>query len=348
MHDPALPWLSQQTGTGQCVWLCDEHFYGFENQLPGGAQHIYICNRYDIVQRMQALQLQAVFSDFAEADLPGAINTLFYRVSKEKPVVHRALNIAAAKLAAGGQLHMCGLKSEGAKNYLDKAAQLLGCAKATRKHGLAYCASLTRHTSVESTLDDSHYPELRALAKAPQFASKPGQFGWQKIDQGSEFLLQTLAQQKLLKQTDSLLDLGCGYGYLALEACRSLLTDLPQRLVLTDNNAAALISAEYNSKQLHIAAEIVPGDCGDSVSGQFQTLLCNPPFHQGFALSQDLTERFLHSAARHLENDGSAFFVVNSFIAVEQKAKPYFAQQETLANNKQFKVIRLSRPRARA
>ncbi len=345
MNDPALAWLIAQPSTDLSVWLCDEHFYGAENFLPKGHDHFYVCNRYDIVQRMHAAGLNTVFSDFADADLPDTINTLYYRVSKEKPVVHRALNIAANKLTDGGRLHISGLKNEGAKNHLDKAATLLGCAKATQKSGLAYSASLVRQQPVHQALDDSNYAQLRPIAKAPHLASKPGQFGWQKVDQGSEFLLQTLAEHEALAHTQSLLDLGCGYGFLALTACQQLLPTTPAKITLTDNNAAALLSAGHNCQQLGVNAEIIAADCGDQVKDRFDTLLCNPPFHQGFGISQDLTERFLKSAAQHLQPDGHAWFVVNSFIPVEDKAKPYFAQQTTVANNKQFKVIHLSQPR---
>src|SRR5690606_9948663 len=74
--------------------------------------------------------------------------------------------------------------------------------------------------------------------------SKPGLFGWNKIDQGSEFLIQSLPAMlgTMPRPPASLLDLGCGYGYLTL-----MTKDLPlQGRVLTDNNAAALFTARHN------------------------------------------------------------------------------------------------------
>ncbi|MCP8898885.1 class I SAM-dependent methyltransferase [Gilvimarinus xylanilyticus] len=343
MNDPALQWLLQQPDSGTCVWLCDEHFYGHEHHLPRGEHHLYICNRYDITQAIQAAGRIALFSDFADADLPDSIDTLYYRISKEKPVVHRALNIARQRLNTGAQLHLAGLKNEGAKTYLDKAAKLLGAPKSTQKNGSAYCASIAlneRHTP----LDDSDYNQLRALAKSPDFITKPGQFGWQKVDEGSAFLLAQLKEHQALAQCDSLLDLGCGYGYLGVSAASELMNDPPAQLVLTDNNAAAILSARENLSGFQLQGEVIAGDCGDTVNGRFDRVLCNPPFHQGFSLSQDLTERFVKSAALHLHRKGCAWFVVNSFIPAEQKAKPYFKKIECIANNKQFKVLALSEP----
>ncbi len=343
MNDPALQWLLQQPTSGTCVWLCDEHFYGGEQHLPAGEHHLYLCNRYDITQAIKATGRKAVFSDFADADLPERIDNLYYRISKEKPVVHRALNIARQRLNTGAQLHLAGLKNEGAKTYLDKAAKLLGAAKNTRKNGSAYCASITLNER-DTALDDCNYHELRPLARLPGFTTKPGQFGWQKVDEGSVFLLEQLKEHQALPSCDSLLDLGCGYGFLGVSAANELTSAPPARLVLTDNNAAAIISARQNLKGFKLPGEVIAGDCGDTVNGCFDRVLCNPPFHQGFSVSQDLTERFVKSAARHLNPTGSAWFVVNSFIPAERKAKPYFKKIECIANNTQFKVLAFSEP----
>lgn len=342
--DPALQWLVQQASPkGDSLWLCDEHFYGFEQQLPATENHRYLCNRYDIAQRMRAAGCQVSFNDFDTETIPEAsVETVFYRLSKEKPVVHHLMNTAARVLRPGGVLHIAGLKNEGAKTLLEKAAACLGTTKATRKNGLAYVTSLPKQSSDSVKLDDQNYHQLRPLNSDATYLSKPGVFGWQKVDAGSAFLLATLKAQPRPWITESLLDLGCGYGYLAFAAARELAEKAPSTLVLTDNNAAALLAAKANAERLGLSASVIASDAGREVQGEFDTILCNPPFHQGFALSEDLTERFLTSAARHLRKNGSAFFVVNAFIPAEEKARPLFKSVRTLANNRQFKVLQLS------
>ncbi|WP_049722009.1 methyltransferase [Gilvimarinus polysaccharolyticus] len=356
MNDPALNWLlndyQNSPERNNTVWLCDEAAREFSEQLPVREQTQFISNRWDVYTRLNAKQHRVCFNDFdfsAIADNSQA--QVYYRISKEKPVVHHIINAAARVLQPGGELIIAGLKNEGAKNFLDKAANVLGCSKATKKNGLAYSARLMKH-DISALLDDSHYSHLRAIAqltttRGNEFSlwSKPGQFGWQKIDAGSEFLLATLQQS--LSPTDAklaVLDLGCGYGYLSCGAAQNLFNPQTTQFTLTDNNAAALQSAQHNCQQLELNANVVAADAGAEISERFDIVLCNPPFHQGFNVSDDLTERFIASASAHLKPAGHAYFVVNAFIGVEQKSKAHFKTCRELANNRQFKVLQLSAP----
>src|SRR5690606_23024617 len=172
-------------------------------------------------------------------------------------------------------------------NFLEKVAIQLGSAKLTRKQGAIYTAVVTKAAArLPAALDDQHYEKLRLISHAPEleFFSKPGLFGWQKIDAGSEFLVDTLQSQNL-KAPEHLLDLGCGCGYLAVRACRELFSQAPGQLTLTDNNAGALLAAIANCKHHGLDANIVAADAGDAIESPADFIVCNPPFHQGFNTS---------------------------------------------------------------
>lgn len=356
MNDPALDWLGSQYQNADAahntLWLCDEAAREFTDQLPLRSNTQFVSNRWDIATRLGEGQHRVSFNDFnLDAMADDSFDAVYYRVSKEKPVVHHLINAAARILKPGGQLIIAGLKNEGAKSILDKAAKRLGCAKATQKNGLAYGARLSK-IELSAPLDDSDYHRLRPIATLTEGGannaslwSKPGQFGWQKTDAGSAFFIATLKQQSLsAHQPLTVLDLGCGYGYLTACAAHSILHKHLAHYTLTDNNAAALQSARYNCEQLGLSAEVIASDAGREINGHFDLILCNPPFHQGFNVSDDLTERFIASAAAHLSKNGQAFFVVNAFIGIEQKAKAHFAQCQELANNRQFKVLQFTGP----
>ena len=90
--------------------------------------------------------------------------------------------------------------------------------------------------------------------------SKPGVYGWKKIDTGSKLLIDTVKPilRNMNTETLSVLDLGCGYGYLTL-----CLTDLAFRKYLaTDNNAAALIAAQRNFAERELTVDLSLDDCG--------------------------------------------------------------------------------------
>jgi 16S rRNA (guanine1207-N2)-methyltransferase len=269
-----------------------------------------------------------------------ACNSLVYRVSKEKALVHHLINQAAMQLPDGAQLWLCGGKQEGILTYIDKATTVFGpLASESKGDGATRLACFRRDTGLSGHLDDRDYGTLRPTVTDNDLSwfSKPGQFGWEKIDAGSRMLVTHLPACAPLGAT---LDLGCGYGYLSLNAAKAGAS----RIVATDNNAAAVASCRHNLAQSGAVAEVIADDCGATLTGPFDTVLCNPPFHQGFSTRGDLTDRFLQAARRLLAPRGQALFVVNQFIPLEQKAQPWFAGINVLERDRSFKVVRLSAP----
>lgn len=348
VSDSASLWLVEQIQSASgltSLWCLDEHTLAQPDaeRPPVSFETLTIVsNRWDQADRASRAGMHAHFSDFDFSDWADAcLDRVFYRVSKEKPVVHHIINQAGRCLKPGGQLIVCGQKTEGAKTYIEKAAAYLGSPQKARKEGNLYVAQLPRAEVLGQPLDDSDYTSPRAIFEEDgvQFYSKPGLFGWQKRDKGSALLWKEVAPRLQASGAATLLDLGCGYGYLGLMTHRLPL----QRRVLTDNNAAALTMAAYNAERNGISAEVIGADCGERITDTFDAVLCNPPFHQGFSVSGDLTDRFLRSAHTHLTPSGRAWFVVNRFIPLEQKAQALFAHIEVLADCDGFKVFELRR-----
>jgi 16S rRNA (guanine1207-N2)-methyltransferase len=235
----------------------------------------------------------------------------------------------------------CRAKNRWHKTYIEKCRPVFGNGS-IEKSGAAYLGHFRKSNDVLHTalLDDQDYASLRLVqTTALDFYSKPGVFGWNRIDQGSAFLLDALPDclKSFPLPPQSLLDLGCGYGYLTL-----MTRDLPfSRRVATDNNAAALLAMRCNADHYGINVDIMPADAGDALDGLFDLVLCNPPFHQGFSVAGDLTDKFLRGTRRLLSPQGKALFVVNQFVGLERKAGAYFSAVDVLANNRSFKVVRV-------
>lgn len=327
------------------VWCTDENTLNSPPPAFDHQQLLVLTNRYDVARQMQASGLNTLFNDFDFSQIPeNSIDNFFYRVSKEKPVVHHLLNQAWRCLKPGGKLLLTGYKNEGTKTYIEKIAKLFDCNKNIQKKGPVYSAELYKQTECDTTklLDDSQYAQARTIAPESglKLLSKPGLFGWNKIDAGSALLIEQLSQLSL-PQSSICLDLGCGYGYLSIAAASLSNCKDIQAWILTDNNAAALQLAQQNLLANQITGEVIPADAGKELSTKADLLLCNPPFHQGFEIDGDLTDKFLQNAKRLLAPNGIALFVVNQFIPLERKAAPLFKQVKLLADNGSFKVIRL-------
>lgn len=345
MSDPALLWLLgsiKSNPEGMGLWCIDENADESILSLPTLPNISVISNRWDIATQLSQQGWNALFNDFELDQIPAnSVDNFFYRISKEKAVTHHLSNQAWRCLKNGGTLYICGQKNEGIKTYLDKIATLFGCARQTEKQGNAYVACLQKQKEFSATdiLDSSDYANLRPISE--KILSKPGQFGWNKLDQGSAFLiaeLPAILQRESIKPQQCL-DLGCGYGYLSLMASQVQACNTVTQWILTDNNAAAILSASKNISTYGLPARVIADDCAASLQLKVDLLLCNPPFHQGFSVEGILTNRFLEAARRLVANQGIAVFVVNQFIPLEKKAASLFRRVDTVANNGSFKLV---------
>lgn len=328
---------------GQSLWLADEHHHAVLTQIAQLQQPLtLISNRYDVIEKADALGIRSHFNDWNLSVGDGPWQSIFLRVCKERSVTHHLLNQAHEQLPLGGKLYLAGQKNEGIKSYFDKARGLFSDTTRLHKNSNNYHACLTkRQTTAAIQLETNDYTRTRVIAQWDDkpIMSKPGVYGWEKIDAGSELLVEQAKKWWQHNQVpcDRLLDLGCGYGYLTLAT-----GFLPcSQRVATDNNAGAIACAQKNADLHRLNVEVVPSDCADTIKGPFDLILCNPPFHKGFDTEHDLTEQFLRAAKDKLAGDGTALFVTNSFIPIEKKAEAFFRRVQRLENNKQFKVVLL-------
>lgn len=330
--------------TTPALWVLDEH--GADTPLPASNPHVSVLtNRYDVAREMSQKGWQTDFSDydFDHLAVDTRLETIFFRIAKEKPVVHHVINAAALRLQVGGQLQLTGTKQQGIKTYAKHAAQRLGGTLELKKHGNDYLAIITRGQTIDTApLDDKDYPDLRQVITLDDSViySKPGVYGWDKIDAGSALLAAHMDAFCPAQHPDSILDMGCGYGYLSIKAKHHF---NPERIVATDNNAAAILACRKNFAAFNIQGEVVTDNCAAGINENFDLILCNPPFHQGFGVDRGLTENFIKTARRLCTRQGVAGFVVNTFIPIERIAQPHFGKIRTIVNDGHFKLVRMMR-----
>lgn len=336
--------------TGTSLWLLDDSFPPPLTAALKRDKTIIITNRYHIYAAFAAADIPAHFSDFELTKLPDDITRVYYRVSKEKALTHYLINQAFSLLPIGGELHLIGHKSDGIKTYIDKGGKLFGHVSDQENPGKGLKYAALKKTQADALLlEDKDYERIRPIADIAGLPvySKPGVFGWNKIDEGSRFLIEQL--DKLLVEFGSpvlhALDLGCGYGYIAIAGYHRHESLKDTHFTLTDNNAAALLCAQANLNAHPLSGTVIGDDCGANLEQSFDLILCNPPFHQGFDVSQDLTEHFLKNTHQLLNAHGYALFVVNQFIGIEKKAAAYFSDIKELARTKSFKLVVLSKPK---
>ncbi len=346
------PYVQSAEANQPCLLIADENLIDIPfSHLNSSVQ--VVSNRFDIAHQAQLAHCKSLFNDFDFSVFSTAsFKRVIYRVSKEKPVAHHIINQSLRLLADDGEMILLGAKSEGIKTYASKAADYFNNPATVTKHGNFYLATICKNKTSSSDAENRLLPlktpydslALTIACNNLNLYSKPGLFGWNKIDQGSALLARHLDEffAGFATPPSTLLDLGCGYGYLSVMANQA--QPAPKlHIMASDNCAAAIIACRKNFSAFAITGEVVADDCARNITGTFDALICNPPFHQGFKTDRRLTEKFLNSAARHLKHSGRALFVVNQFVPLEKLAIPFFVHREKIVEKNGFKLIVLSK-----
>ncbi|WP_312745553.1 23S rRNA (guanine(1835)-N(2))-methyltransferase RlmG [Cedecea neteri] len=158
------------------------------------------------------------------------------------------------------------------------------------------------------------------------------------LDIGARFFLESLPSDL----EGEIVDLGCGNGVIGL----TLLERNPlAQVVFVDESPMAVASARLNVETN------LPGDIdrcefmiNNALSGvepfRFNAVLCNPPFHQQHALTDQIAWEMFHHARRCLKINGELYIVANRHLDYFRKLKKIFGNCTTVATNNKFVVLK--------
>jgi 16S rRNA (guanine1207-N2)-methyltransferase len=324
------------------LWIVDENIADtLIAQIPPNPSLTAITNRIDIGYQLEARHITAIINDFDFSELT-TFDNVIYRVSKERSLAQHCIIESHSRLNRGGELLLLGEKHDGIKTQAQFAEQVFVDSMRWEKQGLCYLAHF-RKIQNQPSLDSSKdtYADLQEIQQdGMTFYSKPGVYGWKKIDQGSRLLIDTIEPRLKAQDTKnlSLLDLGCGYGYLILQLAQFGF----KKLYATDNNVAAITAARKNFSEQNLSVQLSLDDCAKKLDDKIDIIICNPPFHQGFSHDKALTLEFVQRSLKLLSAGGQAYFVVNDFIALPKAVAQAGGKWELLAQQRGFKVYRIS------
>lgn len=172
-----------------------------------------------------------------------------------------------------------------------------------------------------------------------EFTTAPGVFSGSRLDLGTSVLLRTCFPDASAR---TLLDLGCGYGPIAV----ALATELPEATIhAVDVNELALELTTRNATDLDVANQVkatTPTSLDDSVT--FDEIWSNPPIRIGKAALHELLLTWLP----RLSPDGVAYLVVGKNLGADSLQNWLIEQgwpTERLASAKGFRVFAVTRSR---
>lgn len=322
------------------LWFVDE------NYDVSSAPELIQCteavtNRLDISDYLKAY-CTVNLSDYDCSSYEAAsFDVVYLRVPKSKALLNYLIIETMKLLKPNGRLIAVGFNDEGIKNTFKKIEkafgelveqELLGKGLRIAEFGLV--------NPKRDEIEDRQYTEIKNIPNelSLSLSSKAGIYGAEKIDQGSLFLCETVLQHYQDIPADKILDIGCGNGFISLVLAQHFKNS---EFIATDNNITAMAICENNFQQNCVNGAVILDDCASTLaSKEFNLIVSNPPFHQGFDTSENLTIRFLEATERLLARKGEAWFVMNRFLKVEALAKKTKLKLDLMSENNHFKILR--------
>ncbi|GLS82772.1 methyltransferase [Paraferrimonas haliotis] len=165
----------------------------------------------------------------------------------------------------------------------------------------------------------------------------PNVFAGNSLDIGARLMLQHIPNNI----SGDIVDLGCGNGVLGLRAAQ---LNSKAQIHFVDESKAAVDSAfrnwQNNFSGQDNRASFHWNDC---LSGLTQLgaelVLCNPPFHQGDALTDHIAWQMLNDAKRVLKPGGILLLVGNRHLGYHIKMQRVFGEVSTIASDPKFVIL---------
>ncbi|XTZ37797.1 16S rRNA (guanine(1207)-N(2))-methyltransferase RsmC [Salmonella enterica] len=277
----------------------------------------------------QQMGEHARYSLVADSTMIGESDTLIYYWPKNKPEAQFQLMNLLSLLPVGTDIFVIGENRSGVRSAEQMLADYCPLNKidSARRCGLY-------HGRLEKTpvFDAQSFWGEYALGDLT-IKTLPGVFSRDGLDVGSQLLLSTLTPHTKGK----VLDVGCGAGVLAV----ALASHSPKvRLTLCDVSAPAVEASRATLAANGIEGEVFASNVFSEVTGRFDMIISNPPFHDGLQTSQEAAQALIRGAVRHLNSGGELRIVANAFLPYPDVLDQTFGFHEVIAQTGRFKVYR--------
>ncbi|WP_172807659.1 class I SAM-dependent methyltransferase [Endozoicomonas ascidiicola] len=282
------------------------------------------------------------FAPVLEEPLSSPVDGVLIFLQKSKPLMDFWLEMIRFHVAANVPIYLVGENDEGIKSWKKRLKQSFSDVKSVdnARHCvlLEACGAMNKGAmnKPDQFTEKGAYKTftVQAMDKALSISSLPGVFSHGRLDVGTEVLLETLNDLP----SGNVLDFGCGAGVIS-----AYISEQPEErhLTLVDCDAMALASSRKTMNDLGVENfQVLASDGLSEVTGQFDLIISNPPFHQGVKTHYEVTERFLSESHQKLKVGGELRIVANSFLKYPPIIEQTFGRCETLLSRNGFSIYR--------
>lgn len=135
------------------------------------------------------------------------------------------------------------------------------------------------------------------------FLSDNGVFAKNKIDYASNFLVNTFINNHENEGLKTMLDVGCGYGFMGIVISKIL----KFKVDLIDVNKRAIHLCERNIKLNKVDCRVYESNIYENVKDKYDYIITNPPIRAG----REVVLSILKGALNQLKEEGELWFVIN-------------------------------------
>lgn len=263
------------------------------------------------------------------------VDQILLYLQKSRPFNTALLDQLCPMLTENGRILLVGEKGEGIKSWrkhLQKWGEVNSIANGCHSGLLELLPD-----TIARQADKQEWPEERfafdIAGTGVDVISLPGVFSHGRLDAGTSLLLETLSQENIRGQV---LDFGCGAGVIG-----SWLANRHHRCrpTLLDVDAMALEASRRTLRANGIeGGKIIAGNGLQGLTGRYDWIISNPPFHEGVKTRYDVTEALLLQAKAHLARGGQLRIVANSFLRYQPLIEEAFGHCEILAQGCGFTI----------
>lgn len=273
-------------------------------------------------------------------------DVLLATLPKGKAAVNRLIQDAGELLVSGGCFYLAGANEEGIKSAakrIERAFSNMVVVAYRKGHRLVQATNPEGGLDLRG-LDDEEYYTFREMAvtvrgETWRVVTKPGIFSWDRLDPATALLL----EQLVVEPTGRILDLGAGYGIIGLVAAHLA----PRGWVdLVDAEVAAVEASRRTLAVNGVAnAEVFFSDAAEAVRRQYDVVVTNPPFHQGYGVDYAVARQFIKDAHRLLVRGGTFWLVSNRSLRVNygEIIRHHFGNVTVLHEDRQWQLLRAAR-----
>ncbi|MEN9621788.1 MAG: ribosomal small subunit methyltransferase rRNA m2G120 methyltransferase, partial [Candidatus Parcubacteria bacterium] len=264
---------------------------------------------------------------------PDSAQSAIVFLPKSKALIDMTLAFVSGIVVSGGTIVLAGTKKGGIESAKKWYETNIGPVdqKIVGNHSALYVGK-NQKLGADKKLEDflSYFP-VTFKDTTLEIANLPGVFSAREFDAGTKLLLEHIPFN-----AKTVLDVGCGGGVIG-----SIYKKLSPSTTVTmaDISQLAVRATQETLKKNNLEATVLESNVFSNITGTFDVILCNPPFHTGIETDYTFMERFAEGARKHLGHGGTVYIVANSFLSYQPTLEK-IGPTEIIVDNNKFRVFK--------